>query len=219
MIKHKKKIKNGFSVVEFIVVVSIFATMSSITLFNYNEYRQRIEELNVAQDIAITLRQAQIYGISASNRDVGQTFADDEEEATFFTSTIADITDNTSIRGLAIDPGTNTLSVFEDVNYDNEYTAGLDVLIDERQILTTRVYTKVCIDDTLPTDFTTCTNIESGNELVHVTFQRPYPDAYVVYDGTSYSYVWIGFFGNLSDAEPSSYVAIDPSGQISVVRN
>jgi prepilin-type N-terminal cleavage/methylation domain-containing protein len=214
-----KKQTAGFSVIELIVVISIFAIMSGVTLFNYGDYRQKIEEINVAQDVALSIRQAQIYGISASNKDVGQTFSDTISEAEFFENKIADITDNTSVRGISIEPNTNTLNLFEDVNKDRVYTLDTDVLIDQRRIITGSVFMKACLNYSTPTNFETCEVIEEGSSPIDITFQRPYPDTYTLHNEIVYTHVWLGFFEDLSQVEPNSYIAIEPSGQISVIKN
>ncbi len=59
-----KKQKRGFSIVEMIVVIGIFTVITGVVLFNLPQFRdQTILEL-IAQDMAITIRQAQVFGIS-----------------------------------------------------------------------------------------------------------------------------------------------------------
>ncbi len=215
----KKNKKSGFSIIEFIVVMSIFAIMSGVSLFNYNEYRNKIEEMNIAQDIALSVRQAQLYGISASNRDVGQSFEDTQDESDFFSTSVVDITNNTSIRGVAFDAQNKKITLFEDVNQNNTYNSGVDRILDERQVLSSRVSIKTCLSDSgVPSNFATCPLVDDSSNLVNVTFQRPYPDAYIVYEGDSYTHLRLGIFTNDEDIEPSSYILIDPSGHVSVVR-
>ena len=219
MILSSKKLHNqGFSMVELIVVISIFALMASTTIFNYNDYRDRVEETNIAQDIALSVRQAQLYGISSSNRDVGQVFDDDENNAAekaFFNG--VDITDNSSIRGVAINVKDKTFTLFEDNNGNNVYDSGIDRVIDERQVLSNRVELKACLDNGTP-DLGNCSSdLVTDDELIYVTFQRPYPDAIIRLQGddTTYSNVSIGFYTG-GNEEVSTYIQIDPSGQISV---
>jgi prepilin-type N-terminal cleavage/methylation domain-containing protein len=217
--KNKKNKKEGFSIIEFIVVMSIFAIMSGVSLFNYNDYRNKIEEMNIAQDIALSVRQAQLYGISASNRDVGQSFSDAQDETDFFSTSVVDITNNTSIRGVAFDVQNKKITLFEDINQNNVYNSGTDRVLDERQVLSSRVLLKSCLSDIgVPSNFATCPLVDSSSNIISVTFQRPYPDAYIVYEGDFYTHLRIGIFRNEDDVEPSSYILIDPSGHVSVVR-
>lgn len=50
--------------VELIVVLSIFATMVSITMFNYSSFRARIDLRNLSNDIALKIVQAQKYSMN-----------------------------------------------------------------------------------------------------------------------------------------------------------
>ncbi len=52
---------SGFTVVELMVVVAIFAVISSISAFNYRSFETSITVKNLAQDIALTIRKAQSY--------------------------------------------------------------------------------------------------------------------------------------------------------------
>lgn len=61
-----KKIKknNGMTYIELIVVLSIFSIMSSIVLFNYNEFQARVDIKNLANDIALKIVEAQKSALS-----------------------------------------------------------------------------------------------------------------------------------------------------------
>jgi type II secretory pathway pseudopilin PulG len=64
--KLNKKIKKngGMTYVELIVVLSIFAVMTSIVLFNYNKYEDQVNIKVLANDIALEIVQAQNSAIS-----------------------------------------------------------------------------------------------------------------------------------------------------------
>jgi len=61
MFKNIKKIKRngGFTYVELIVVLSIFAVMTSILMFNYGAFQSKIDVKVLANDIALKIVQAQ----------------------------------------------------------------------------------------------------------------------------------------------------------------
>lgn len=56
--------QKGFTVVELIVVMSIFAIMAGVVLFRYKSFGGDIHLQSTAQDIAIMVQQAQNYAIS-----------------------------------------------------------------------------------------------------------------------------------------------------------
>ena len=56
------KIK-GFTLVELMVVVSIFAIVTSISIYNYSNFNSSLSIQNLADDIALTVRRAQSFAI------------------------------------------------------------------------------------------------------------------------------------------------------------
>lgn len=56
--------KKGFTLVELMVTVGIFVLMTALLLARYNSYYSGTIFTNTAYDIALTIRQAQSYGIS-----------------------------------------------------------------------------------------------------------------------------------------------------------
>ncbi len=63
--KHK-----GFTLIEFVVIISIFAIMASIALINFAGFRSNVGLNNLAHDIALTLRQAQVFGWSTQTAEL-----------------------------------------------------------------------------------------------------------------------------------------------------
>ncbi|KKP64529.1 MAG: hypothetical protein UR62_C0011G0007 [Candidatus Nomurabacteria bacterium GW2011_GWF2_35_12] len=62
-----KKIRNynaGMTYVELIVVLSIFSVMTSVVLFNYNEFQAKIDIKVLANDIALKIVEAQKSALS-----------------------------------------------------------------------------------------------------------------------------------------------------------
>src|SRR3989338_9773919 len=58
------KLNRGMTYVELIVVLMIFATISSIVLFNYQEFQTKVDIKNLASDIALKIVEAQKSAIS-----------------------------------------------------------------------------------------------------------------------------------------------------------
>lgn len=53
----------GFSLIEMLVVLTIFIIMLGVVLANFPAFRDQTALQLIAQEIAITIRQAQVYGI------------------------------------------------------------------------------------------------------------------------------------------------------------
>ncbi|MES3031746.1 MAG: type II secretion system protein [Patescibacteria group bacterium] len=53
------KLNRGMTYVELIVVLSIFSVMTSVVLFNYQDFQARVDIKNLASDIALKIVEAQ----------------------------------------------------------------------------------------------------------------------------------------------------------------
>ena len=59
-----KQRNRGMTYVELIVVLSIFATMSSVVMFNYGTFQAQVDIKNLASDIALKIVEAQKSSLS-----------------------------------------------------------------------------------------------------------------------------------------------------------
>jgi prepilin-type N-terminal cleavage/methylation domain-containing protein len=73
MKKLKIKKNRGFTYVELIVVLSIWAIMSSILFFNYGTYQATVDVNNYANQIALEITQAQRAALSGEQPPVSPT--------------------------------------------------------------------------------------------------------------------------------------------------
>ena len=64
MFLQKKKFQAGFTLVELLVTITIFVILTGIVLFNQTKFNSTILLTNLAYDTALTIRQAQTYGIN-----------------------------------------------------------------------------------------------------------------------------------------------------------
>ncbi len=55
---------SGFTFVELIIVISIFAALSSVVMFNFTDFSSNVKLQNLVQDVALQIRQAQLSGSS-----------------------------------------------------------------------------------------------------------------------------------------------------------
>jgi len=228
MKKNIFKNEKGFSIVELIVILSIFGIMSTVSMLNYSDHYKAIEQSNLAQSIALIIRQAQVYGISASSGNIGgETFDTQEGVAeSFFDTGIIDITQNKSVRGTSINLDTNTITLFEDYNipanfvfHDGSGGGVADGVIDKRSITSNSVtfeYADLCNTNG------SCVKQTTG--FVDIAFQRPYPDAVIKYranmtlSGINFTSVILVL--SLKDgAEKNMYIEVSSIGNISVKSN
>lgn len=213
ILANTKTNKAGFSVVELVVVLTIFSIMSSISIFNYNDYRKNIEKSNVSQDIALSIRQAQVYGISSSDRIIGDIDLDTTGNADeLFGAAIIDITRDQSIRGVVVFPDQEKIILYEDLNRNYIYNEATDRIIDERSIVSgsidiTGSYLCTATEEG-------CENFQTGR--VDITFQRPYPEAYISYGGDRNDTYSFGTIVISSGSGIDQYIQISSIGNILV---
>jgi len=65
------KTRRGFSMIELMVTVSIFAVISGLTLVNFPKFSSKILLENVAYSVGLSVRQAQSYGLNVRVLDLG----------------------------------------------------------------------------------------------------------------------------------------------------
>lgn len=61
--------EKGFTIIELLVVIFIFGVISSLVIFNYGAFKSDVSVENLAQDIALTIRRAQVYSAGTKGAD------------------------------------------------------------------------------------------------------------------------------------------------------
>ncbi|MCI0619672.1 type II secretion system GspH family protein [Candidatus Wolfebacteria bacterium] len=61
----------GFTLVELLVVISIFTIISLVVLFKNTQFNSQIILSNLAYDVALSIREAQVYGLSVREATPG----------------------------------------------------------------------------------------------------------------------------------------------------
>lgn len=180
----------GFTLIEMIVVIGIFAVISAVTLSNQGRFGERILLRNLAYDVALTFHEAQVYGISA-RRLGGSAFA--------------------SGHGIAIDMTTpNMMTRFADVNSNNIYDTPSVELAGTYQFSRSYRVETICGETALGSQ-------ECGLQELYVVFRRPEPDAIIyAHNGASLGQYSSARIVIVSPREDKIEVLVESSGQISV---
>ena len=64
----------GLTLIELLVVITIVIIMTGVVMANLPAFRSKTELDLIAQEVAITIRQAQVYGVNAKSTGAGSTF-------------------------------------------------------------------------------------------------------------------------------------------------
>jgi prepilin-type N-terminal cleavage/methylation domain-containing protein len=169
--------QSGVTLVELLVVVAIFAMISSVLMFNYSDFSTNVSIRNLSQDIALTVRKVQTYATSVQGID--NTNINTRSFPAYGISFSLDATSS------QFGPNTKQFVVFADIpdnpgqlpnkHYDNNGVCGNPVVgsecVENISINTFDSIVELC------TDATGCVS----NGSIDITFRRPVPDAIICY--------------------------------------
>lgn len=175
--------KKGFTLIEMVVSLAIVTAILTVVLFNYSSFTSNLALSSAAQELAITIRQAQVYGLIV--REVAPGGGNFQ-----------------SAYGIYIDKVANTgYVIFADTNNNKIYNNPGELI----QSITFRDGIKI-------SDVNNGTaNSPSGSSRIHVTFLRPNPDARIYF--TDSSGTFIGNTPPTSGYTTGKIVLISPSGK------
>lgn len=189
----KRSAERAFTLVELLVSIGIFTIITTIAVLNNGRFNSSVLLSNLAYEIALSVRQAQFYGITVKG-------------------TAADPSKFNSGYGVRFDLASpTTFTLYEDVkplsgNPNHIKDAG-DVDLEVFRIQRGNRISKICVD-------TVCTNT-----IVDITFVRPNPDAFIRAANnqtTGYNKADICV---LSPQNTKRKITVESTGQISVSAN
>jgi prepilin-type N-terminal cleavage/methylation domain-containing protein len=196
---------SGFTLVELVVCIAIFAMMTALVVAKYGTFNQSVLLTDLAYDTAITIRTAETYGVSVQSADKGDTSFNYAYGVEFCSTTGASGCGSVSSVNLT----NNLLVLFADVNGNSIYSTN-----DLQQSLYTITRGAVISGFCLVTD---CTSPDDTTKRLDITFKRPNPDAIICINGTapcsgeSYAAIFIkGTDGSIRK------VIVRSTGQVSV---
>jgi len=193
--------KNGFTLIELMVSLAIFAFMTAFLLAKYGTFNQSTLVTNLAYDAALTIRSAQSYGlnvlgtVSNSSTCTGQTGYSAGNPCFYYPY------------GVYFALSTpNQFILFADIDGTGKYDSGTSGEL----ISTYNMNHGYTIKSICAGTLTSCTPLSSS---LNITFKRPNPDAIIIGDGGSaVSYAKITFVAN----NTTSSVVVQSTGEISV---
>ena len=191
---HFPKKAGGFSLIELLVSVTIFVFLTSFLLAKYGTFNQGVLLTNLAYDVALTIRNAQSYGLNVKSVP---------------TATITYSNTFTFPYGVHFDTTTgsnNKIIFFTDSNANKIYD-GTSEDISTYTFKINSTITSICVgagacDNTIPVT------------MMDVTFLRPDPDAIISVNGVTYTYVEITLTSSSGDTKK---VTVRSNGQITIL--
>lgn len=206
-------VSSGFTLIELLMVVAIMIFMTSIVVINRRDYDNSVLLTNLAYDVALSIREAQVYGIAvrrSSAKSFDQGYGIHFEERTL--------------------PNGNQVvtsySLFADGSNsrprNNAYDVGEDILSPSPISLNRGYRLDFCgnIAALPPNNFQYC-NLNNGTiEMLDIVFVRPDPDAFfsLTFQGAIYTNAALDKVGVrvISPQGSTRDVVIYRNGQIAV---
>lgn len=188
MKKHNSQ--RGLSFIELIVVVAIMGLISTIVLFRQAKFSSDILITNMAYQIALSIRQAEVYGLSSKKVDTGSLITNFRSGyGVLFTPVLSrgiESDDNASAFAFFADtPINSSIDAGEDAVFNYVYNPGSDVLLEPYPIRLTqgqriRGY---CGRVTSTADWRCWSYadaaLDSSHKVLSVTFVKPNPEAHI----------------------------------------
>ncbi len=178
-----KTLQKGFTLIEMLIVVAIFAVVATVLLFNYSDFSTSVGVRNLAQEIGLSVRKAQSYATSV--RTINGTSG--VLSNTYPAFGIAFSVDAGAAQKYG--PTKNNFDLFADVSpsddritnnmYDNNGVCGApgqgQECVEDFGINTSNNIVSLCSDVPVANS---CMTPETGGSAT-VVFHRPSPDAVI----------------------------------------
>ena len=175
----------GFTLVELVVVTAIIVVVSSVVLVNNNRFGGVIQLENLAYDVALSVRQAQIFGVSVQRYGSG---------------------DFTSGYGMYFNLNDPVhYEFFADVDKDGFFDPSENVAPSPYTIRSGFRISGLCAPQ--GTDAATCLGATPATQL-DIAFKRPEADAWISAGGVGCAY------GAGTCAESARIVLLSPRGDV-----
>jgi prepilin-type N-terminal cleavage/methylation domain-containing protein len=156
-----RKTTTGFSLIELMVVIAIFAIISGVIMFNYGRFSSNMIVTNLAYEAALAVRQAQVYGISVKKTTEGAKF--DASYGVWFSES-----------------DKQNFYLFSDKDGDKMYTepavGNPNLELEESFGFNgSNIIKNFCVTDSGGTR--TCSSVSSELQYLSIVFTRPDPEA------------------------------------------
>jgi prepilin-type N-terminal cleavage/methylation domain-containing protein len=118
--------RQGFTLIELVVTISIFVVVSTLIFANYPKFKSQLSLKKTSQEIAFAVREAQVYSLSVKSYDNTFNFG----------------------YGVHFDKSKpNTIVLFADTNNNNVFDEESDGNVKEYKIQTNNAISDLCGDE------------------------------------------------------------------------
>ncbi len=175
--------KAGFTLIEMLIVVAIFAVVATTLLFNYSSFSTSVGVRNLSEQVGISIRKAQSYATSVRSISGSGGIMSDTFPAYGMAFSVGYTTQS------LYDPTGSSFTLFTDVSPQNNTVT--NNLFDNNGTCGNPMEGQECVENFSITDgnkiVSLCTDSPSANTCftaahpgkVNIVFHRPNPDAII----------------------------------------
>lgn len=197
-------LKRGFTLIELIVSMGIIAVITSVTLVQHNQFNETLALTNLAYEVGLSVRQAQVFGLSVREFTGGNGVTANLYGVHF------EYNQN--------DPQTRVKYVLYADNDGNKNFSGDTEIVETTTITRGNYIDKFCATRN---NNTVCSDslADSGAGVINslsIRFDRPNPDAVIVVDNGSTEYEEAVIFLKSQDGTATRCVIVRLTGQVSI---
>ena len=187
--------RDGFSLIELLVVMTILTTITSVVLANHSRFNGSVLLGSLAYDIGLSIRQAQVFGLSVRQ--------------------YADVAEGFQVGYGVHFSDASSYIFFADTNENNIYDVDTDQILNSYAVGRGHTISRFCGVTSGGTE--ECNTSPSPISSLDIVFLRPNPDAIMTSDLTGVSEVYSqGIIEVSSPSGDTRRVVVASTGQISV---
>lgn len=191
----KLNIPRGFSLIELLVVMTILTTITSVVLANHSRFNGSVLLGSLAYDIGLSIRQAQVYGLSVRQYS--------DVEGGFRVGYGVHFSDASSY------------VFFADTDENNIYDGEVDQILNSYAVGRGHIISRFC--GVTSSGVEECSDSSPAISFLDIVFLRPNPDALMTSDLTDALEVYSqGIIEVSSPSGDMRRIVIASTGQISV---
>lgn len=192
--------KKGFTLIEMMITVSIFAFMTALVIIKYGTFNQGTLLTNMAYDVALAVRTAQTFGVSVRGM---------EDQTTAFDVSYGVLISEVSMCSDGIN--NQKFILYQEDKNQSAYFSCDSYKYSTYNLKRGAKISDICVGDS-------STSCSTNPDNISIVFKRPDPSAIIrSSSGTRYAYAKITIKD--STGETSRDVEIRRNGQISVKTN
>ncbi len=214
------KKSRGFTLIELLVTVAVFSAVTSVIVYNYSQFNTNVLITNYAYDVGLSIRQAQVYGVSVRENIVTNSLTNvttrdfNGSYGVHFDKTRPD---SLAFFADAFVPGA-TANLYDPDDSIHEYGE----LVDRRALPNNYIFSKFCAVRSDAGSTHACGNAidqQGAIDFLDISFTRPEPDAIIRTsdpDSSEAGYYSSAFVCIESPLGKQRRVVVESTGQISV---